>query len=184
MAALHMIQTPKLDPRIMRYELAAGRSVRWVADQLGHADPGLTLRVYAHALPTEEHDLAFARLPLLNEVRVLSRSQVGTCPPFALRKHKKLARFMENHDEPRAAATFTPDVHKAAAIITYLSPGLRFFHQGHLEGRRKRVLPHLIRAPLEQPDRAAVCWKRQAADPKARSSDRCLRRAVPDYGST
>jgi len=39
--------------------IEAGRSIRWVADQLGHADPSLTLRVYAHALPTEEHDLAF-----------------------------------------------------------------------------------------------------------------------------
>jgi len=40
--------------------LAAGRSIRWVAEQLGHANPELTLRVYAHALPIEESDLAFA----------------------------------------------------------------------------------------------------------------------------
>src|SRR4029453_3221721 len=50
----------------------------------------------------------------------------------------KLARFLENHDEPRAAATFAPDVHQAAAIITFLAPGLRFFHQGQFEGRRLR----------------------------------------------
>jgi glycosidase len=42
----------------------------------------------------------------------------------------KLARFLENHDEPRAAATFAPDRHAAAAALTFLSPGLRFFHQG------------------------------------------------------
>ena len=35
----------------------------------------------------------------------------------------KLARFLENHDEPRAAATFAPGVHEAAAVITFLSPG-------------------------------------------------------------
>ena len=40
--------------------LAAGRSIRWVAEQLGHANPELTLRVYAHALPVTEADLAFA----------------------------------------------------------------------------------------------------------------------------
>ena len=40
--------------------LAAGRSIRWVAEQLGHSNPELTLRVYAHAMPVEEHDLAFA----------------------------------------------------------------------------------------------------------------------------
>ena len=64
----------------------------------------------------------------------------------------KLARFLENHDEPRAAATFPPDVHEAAAVITYLSPGLRFFHQGQFEGCRKRISPHLVRAPREPAD--------------------------------
>jgi hypothetical protein len=66
----------------------------------------------------------------------------------------KLARFLENHDEPRAAATFSRDVHEAAAVITFLSPGLRFFHQGQLEGRRKRISPHLVRAPQESRDDA------------------------------
>jgi glycosidase len=66
----------------------------------------------------------------------------------------RLARFMENHDEPRAAATFGSDIHKAAAIVTYLSPGLRFFHQGQFEGRRKRISPHLVRAPFEPTDTA------------------------------
>jgi len=39
--------------------LASGKSVRWVADQLGHADPALTLRVYAHVIPNDEQDLSF-----------------------------------------------------------------------------------------------------------------------------
>jgi glycosidase len=64
----------------------------------------------------------------------------------------ELARFLENHDEPRAAATFAPGQHQAAAILTFLSPGLRFFHQGQLEGRRKRISPHLVRAPVEPTD--------------------------------
>jgi hypothetical protein len=64
----------------------------------------------------------------------------------------RLARFLENHDEPRAAATLSPGMHEAAAIITYFSPGLRFFHQGQFEGRRKRISPHLVRAPQEPVD--------------------------------
>jgi glycosidase len=64
----------------------------------------------------------------------------------------RLARFLENHDEPRAAATFGPPVHEAAAVITFLSPGLRFFHQGQFEGRVKRISPHLVRAPSEAPN--------------------------------
>lgn len=64
----------------------------------------------------------------------------------------RLARFLENHDEPRAAATFPPAMHEAAAVITYLSPGLRFFHQGQFEGRTRRISPHLVRAPVEPVD--------------------------------
>ncbi len=66
----------------------------------------------------------------------------------------KLARFLENHDEPRAAATFSAEVHQAAAVITFLAPGMRFFHQGQLEGRRKRISPHLSRGPSESIDPA------------------------------
>jgi hypothetical protein len=62
----------------------------------------------------------------------------------------KLARFLENHDETRAASTFEQRKHEAAAVITYLSPGLRFFHQGQFEGRLKRISPHLVRAPEEE----------------------------------
>ncbi|HET9606996.1 MAG TPA: alpha-amylase family glycosyl hydrolase [Nitrospira sp.] len=65
---------------------------------------------------------------------------------------RKMARFLENHDEPRAAGTFSVELHRAAAVITFLSQGLRFFHQGQFEGRRKRISPHLVRAPLEAPD--------------------------------
>ncbi|MGA9479282.1 MAG: alpha-amylase family glycosyl hydrolase [Desulfobacterales bacterium] len=65
----------------------------------------------------------------------------------------KLARFLENHDEPRASAAFEPRVHRAAAVVTYVIPGLRFFHQGQFEGRKKRISPHLVRAPEESPDK-------------------------------
>lgn len=60
-----------------------------------------------------------------------------------------LARFMENHDELRAAAVFPPEVYPAAAIITFMTPGLRFVHQGQLEGWTKRISPHLCRGPRE-----------------------------------
>ena len=70
----------------------------------------------------------------------------------------KLARFMENHDEPRAAASFSPQMHEAAALVTYLTPGLRFFHQGQMEGRRKRISPHLVRAPEEATDDGLRCF--------------------------
>jgi len=82
----------------------------------------------AHARPAREHLLA------------------------GLDYQSKMARFLENHDEPRAASAFLHEVHEAAAIATFLSPGLRFFHQGQFEGKRKRISPHLVRGPHEPVD--------------------------------
>lgn len=92
--------------------------------------------------------------------RLYDRLREGHARPVREHLHagldyqRKLARFLENHDEPRAAATFPRGMHEAAAIVTFLSPGLRFFHQGQFEGRRKRISPHLVRAPLESADEA------------------------------
>ena len=52
----------------------------------------------------------------------------------------KLARFLENHDEPRAAATFSPEVHEAAAVITFLSPGSAFLSPGTIRGAQETHL--------------------------------------------
>jgi len=106
--------------------------LEWTLQQQGF-DYAYDKRLYdrlreGHARPVREHFLA------------------------GLDYQDKLARFLENHDEPRAAATFSPEVHEAAAVITFLSPGLRFFHQGQFEGRKKRISPHLSRGPEEPTD--------------------------------
>jgi hypothetical protein len=62
---------------------------------------------------------------------------------------RRSARFLENHDEPRAAATFPPGMYQAAAVLTFLCPGIRFFHQGQAEGFTKRIPVHLDRGPVE-----------------------------------
>jgi glycosidase len=92
--------------------------------------------------------------------RLYDRLRDGAARPVREHFHagldyqNKLARFLENHDEPRVAATFVRQIHDTAAVITYLSPGLRFFHQGQFEGRRKRISPHLVRAPVEPAEQA------------------------------
>ena len=58
---------------------------------------------------------------------------------------RRSAHFLENHDEPRAAAVFPPDVHQAAAVLAFLVPGLRFVHEGEPAGRRVRASNHLRR---------------------------------------
>ena len=63
----------------------------------------------------------------------------------------RCARFIENHDEPRAVTAFGP-LTRAAAVTTFCSPGLRLFHEGQLEGRRVRVPVQLARRPVERED--------------------------------
>ncbi|MET1026341.1 MAG: alpha-amylase family glycosyl hydrolase [Dongiaceae bacterium] len=64
----------------------------------------------------------------------------------------RLARFLENHDEPRAAASFPWQRHQAAAVVTFFAPGLRFFHQGQFDGALIRLPVHLRRGPVESPN--------------------------------
>jgi hypothetical protein len=66
----------------------------------------------------------------------------------------RCARFLENHDEPRAAATFPPARHRAAAVLAFLVPGLRLFHEGQLDGRRAHAAIQLSRRATEPPDPA------------------------------
>ncbi|MDD3070245.1 MAG: alpha-amylase family glycosyl hydrolase [Methanoculleus horonobensis] len=63
-------------------------------------------------------------------------------------------RFLENHDEDRAAAVFPPERHRAAAVLAFLCPGLRFFHRGQFAGRRRKTPVHLCREPEEPVDPA------------------------------
>ncbi|HSZ63572.1 MAG TPA: alpha-amylase family glycosyl hydrolase [Terriglobales bacterium] len=62
---------------------------------------------------------------------------------------RKLLRFLENHDEPRAAAVFSLAKEQATAVTTSTLPGARLFHEGQFEGRRVRLPVFLGRRPAE-----------------------------------
>jgi len=61
----------------------------------------------------------------------------------------RLIRFIENHDEPRAAVVFSPDKQQLAAVIVATLPGMKLFHEGQFEGRRVRLPVFLRRRPEE-----------------------------------
>ena len=120
------------------------------------AQPGFTLLAEAYwgleaAMLDQGFDLAYDK-------RLYDRLVAGAAGP--VRDHlragadgqARLARFLENHDEPRAAATFPPDRHRASALVAFLAPGLRFLHEGQIEGFRVRVPPQLVRGPDEPVD--------------------------------
>ena len=78
------------------------------------------------------------------------REHLGAAPAF----RDRTLHFLENHDEPRAAAIFPPEMHRAAAVVSFLVPGLRFFHEGEFEGRQAHAAIHLARRMAEKPDAA------------------------------
>jgi hypothetical protein len=65
---------------------------------------------------------------------------------------ERLTRFIENHDEPRAASTFSPEKGRSAALLTSTLPGAVLFHEGQFEGRKVRLPVFLARRPDEPPE--------------------------------
>jgi hypothetical protein len=70
----------------------------------------------------------------------------------------RMVRFIENHDEPRAAATFEPGKARAAAVAILTLPGARLLHEGQLEGARVRLPVFLGRRPAEPVDDDLVAF--------------------------
>ena len=66
--------------------------------------------------------------------------------------HERLLRFIENHDEPRAAATFSGARARAAAVVVSTLPGARLYHDGQLDGHHVHIPVFLGRGPTETPD--------------------------------
>jgi glycosidase len=91
--------------------------------------------------------------------RLYDRLRDGDAPPVNAHLgagadyQERLARFVENHDEPRAADAFAPPPrHAAVSLLALTLPGLRLLHEGQLEGRRRKVPVHLGRRPAEERD--------------------------------
>ena len=59
------------------------------------------------------------------------------------------AHFLENHDEPRVAALLSLAEHRAAALCILGLPGMRFLHDGQLEGARIKIPVQLARVAPE-----------------------------------
>ena len=62
------------------------------------------------------------------------------------------ARFIENHDEPRAATAFGAARSRSAAVATFFCPGFKLLHEGQLQGWRVKIPVQLGRRPQEKED--------------------------------
>ncbi len=65
---------------------------------------------------------------------------------------ERMVRFIENHDEPKAAATFLSDKGRAAAVAILTLTGTKLLHEGQFEGRKVRLPVFLGRRPAEPVD--------------------------------
>ncbi len=65
---------------------------------------------------------------------------------------ERMVRFIENHDEPRAAATFGTEKERAAAVVSLTLTGARLLHEGQSEGMKVRLPVFLGRRPEEPVD--------------------------------
>ena len=72
-----------------------------------------------------------------------------------------LVRFVENHDEPRAAAVFDAGRRHAVTVAALTQTGARVVHHGQLEGRRVQLPVFLGRSPREDDDAAAAAFHRR-----------------------
>jgi hypothetical protein len=83
---------------------------------------------------------------LLKEGAWATREHLRAEPAFQARS----LRFIENHDEQRAARSFSSEGwHLAAALVTATIPGMLLLHEGQLEGRRTKIPVQLLRRPPE-----------------------------------
>ena len=100
-----------------------------------------------------------------------------------------LVRFLENHDEPRAAATFAAEKARAAAVTLLTLPGAKLLHEGQFEGRRVRLPVFLSRRPDESPDQDLQAFYQRLLTETARDVFRngrwrlCDRSGWPDNPS-
>jgi hypothetical protein len=84
--------------------------------------------------------------------------------PESVRQHlladlsyqERMVRFIENHDEPRAAATFPDGKGRAAAVAILTLTGAKLLHEGQFEGRNVRLPVFLGRRPAEPVDHSLV----------------------------
>jgi hypothetical protein len=65
---------------------------------------------------------------------------------------ERLVRFIENHDEPRAASQFSPGKARAAAVAIMTLTGAKLLHEGQPRGMRVRLPVFLGRRPVENVD--------------------------------
>jgi hypothetical protein len=142
-------------PQVIGAARAAHPDMRFVAEAYWDREAALLAQGFDHCYDKRLYD----RLAGADAAGV--RAHLGADPAY----QDGLIRFIENHDEPRAAATFGTGARaRAAAVASTLLPGALLVHDGELDGRRVQLPVFLARRPDEPPDAdLRAFWERLLA---------------------
>jgi hypothetical protein len=140
------------------------------ASRRDHDDDYAIIRCHRRACPTRSgHGTA---TPGGSGVTKLQCCSWTTPSLLIIVYQRRLVRFVENHDEPRAASAFGATRSQVAAVATVTQCGARLIHNRQLEGPTVHLLVFLGRYPIEPPDHALLTFYRSLlpalADPTFR----------------
>jgi hypothetical protein len=85
---------------------------------------------------------------LVHDSAISVRAHLSADVPY----QQKLIRFLENHDEPRAASVLPWARHRAAALAAFTLEGASLYFDGQFRGAKVHIPVQLGREPLEPCD--------------------------------
>jgi glycosidase len=123
----------------------------FVAESYWDREPDLIAQGFDHCYDKRLYDR------LVSDSAGSVRDHLAADPEY----QRRLVRFLENHDEPRAAAVFPADRGEAAAVVVATLPGALLLFQGQFAGRRHHMPVQLARWPAEPPSAVQeALWRR------------------------
>lgn len=137
----------------------------FLAESYWNTEPELMQQGFDYCYDKTLYDLLLANSP--NEIYGYL-SSLGD-------SQKQLCRFIENHDEQRAAAVYPSDRQRAAAVVIATLPGMHLLHDGQMEGFKTKIPVHVNHGPQESADNtlkafyenlihASMTWEKDAYD--------------------
>jgi glycosidase len=126
-------------------------SFLFVAEAYWDREPDLIAQGFDHCYDKRLYDR------LVSDSADSVRDHLAAEPEY----QRHLVRFLENHDEPRAATVFPAGRAEAAAVVVATLPGALLLFQGQFAGRHHHMPVQLGRWPAEPPNAAQETqWRR------------------------
>lgn len=119
---------------------------KFIAEAYWGTEPELSKEGFNYCYDKDFYDLmVYGKAPAIEQHLAMD-----------IEKQRSLVRFIENHDEQRAATIFNTPKAIVAAIALATLPGAKLYHQGQFEGKKVK-LPVFLRRWMDEPE--VLEWK-------------------------